>query len=249
MAAPVRHLGRARSGLRLRARIASSSAASSPSRAGRSRPPAPSPCTVRGFEMRSRHDAHRGHRPAAGRSGRPRDAAAHRAGPGPGRCRRGCRRRPRAGRAPAPGCRAPRRRSCSTATASGRAVACARSSIRPRVVLYSAGGDPSLQVTARVAGADGLVDKAAPRRGAVRGASASSARGGSALPPLDREQLDAAAHRVDAGGPRAAGDARGPHRARRRRGDAAAGPAQAGAAHRAAARPAALAAAHARIPA
>src|ERR1700754_1934444 len=31
----------------------------------------------------------------------------------------------------------------------------------PRVVLYTADGDPSLPVTARVAGADGLVDKAA----------------------------------------------------------------------------------------
>ena len=62
----------------------------------------------------------------------------------------------------------------------------------------AAGGDPTLPVTARVAGADGLVDKAAPRRGALRGDPAASRAAQTALPPLDREQLDAAAHRVDA---------------------------------------------------
>jgi DNA-binding NarL/FixJ family response regulator len=67
----------------------------------------------------------------------------------------------------------------------------------PRVVLYSAGGDPSLPVTARVAGADGLVDKAAPAEELFE-AIRCVARGQTALPPLDREQLDAAAHRVDA---------------------------------------------------
>ena len=66
----------------------------------------------------------------------------------------------------------------------------------PRVVLYSAGGDPSLPVTARVAGADGLVDKAAPAEELFE-AIRMVARGASALPPLDREQLDLAAHRVD----------------------------------------------------
>jgi DNA-binding NarL/FixJ family response regulator len=66
----------------------------------------------------------------------------------------------------------------------------------PRVVLYSAGGDPSLPVTARVAGADGLVDKAAPAAELFE-AIRMVARGASALPPLDREQLDLAAHRVD----------------------------------------------------
>jgi len=66
----------------------------------------------------------------------------------------------------------------------------------PRVVLYSAGGDPSLPVTARVAGADGLVDKAAPAEELFE-AIRMVARGASALPPLDREQLDRAAHRVD----------------------------------------------------
>jgi DNA-binding NarL/FixJ family response regulator len=67
----------------------------------------------------------------------------------------------------------------------------------PRVVLYSAGGDPALPVTARVAGADGLVDKAAPAEELFE-AIRLVARGATALPPLDREQLDVAAHRVDA---------------------------------------------------
>jgi DNA-binding NarL/FixJ family response regulator len=66
----------------------------------------------------------------------------------------------------------------------------------PRVVLYVGGGDPSLAVTARVAGADGLVDKAAPAAELFE-AIRLVARGDSALPPLDREQLDAAAHRVE----------------------------------------------------
>src|SRR4051795_8512949 len=85
----------------------------------------------------------------------------------------------------------------------------------PRVVLYSAGGDPTLPVTARVAGADGLVDKAAAPeelfdaiRRVARGDTAlppldreplhpPPPRGARGLPPLDREQLDAAAHRVE----------------------------------------------------
>ena len=66
----------------------------------------------------------------------------------------------------------------------------------PRVVLYSASGDRSLPVTARVAGADGLVDKAAPAEELFE-AIRMVARGVDALPPLDREQLDAAAHRVE----------------------------------------------------
>ena len=66
----------------------------------------------------------------------------------------------------------------------------------PRVVLYAAGEDPALPVTARVAGADGLVDKAAPAEELFE-AVRMVARGASALPPLDREQLDRAAHRVD----------------------------------------------------
>ena len=66
----------------------------------------------------------------------------------------------------------------------------------PRVVLYSAGTDAALPVTARVAGADGIVDKAAPAAELFE-AIRMVARGASALPPLDREQLDLAAHRVD----------------------------------------------------
>jgi DNA-binding NarL/FixJ family response regulator len=66
----------------------------------------------------------------------------------------------------------------------------------PRVVLYSSGVDASLPVTARVAGADGLVDKAASAEELFE-AIRLVARGETALPPLDREQLDAAAHRVE----------------------------------------------------
>ena len=63
----------------------------------------------------------------------------------------------------------------------------------PRVIVYTAEVDALM---ARVAGADGLVDKAtepAELFEAIRVV----ARGGSALPPLDREDLDAAAHRID----------------------------------------------------
>jgi DNA-binding NarL/FixJ family response regulator len=66
----------------------------------------------------------------------------------------------------------------------------------PRVVLYTADADPSLPVTARVAGADGLVDKAATPEELYE-AIRVVARGGGALPRLDRAQLDAAAHRVE----------------------------------------------------
>jgi DNA-binding NarL/FixJ family response regulator len=66
----------------------------------------------------------------------------------------------------------------------------------PRVVLYTADADPSLPVTARVAGADGLVDKAADPPELFE-AIRVVARGGNALPPLDRGQLDLAAHRVE----------------------------------------------------
>jgi DNA-binding NarL/FixJ family response regulator len=67
----------------------------------------------------------------------------------------------------------------------------------PRVVLYSSGSDPTLAVTARVAGADGLVDKsAAPAE--LFEAIRVVARGGVALPPIGRKELDAAADKVDA---------------------------------------------------
>ena len=66
----------------------------------------------------------------------------------------------------------------------------------PRVILYSADDDPALVLLSRVAGADGLVDKAADPTvlfEAVRVVG----RGGTALPPVSAELLDAAAHRVD----------------------------------------------------
>jgi DNA-binding NarL/FixJ family response regulator len=68
----------------------------------------------------------------------------------------------------------------------------------PRVVLYSAdaGADPALGLLARVAGADGLVDKAAPPV-ELFDAIRVVARGGSALPPVDAAELDAAAHRIE----------------------------------------------------
>ena len=52
-------------------------------------------------------------------------------------------------------------------------------------------------VTARVAGADGLGRQGRPGGRALRGDPRWSRRGGDALPPLDRAQLDAAAHRVE----------------------------------------------------
>src|SRR3954453_1550451 len=66
----------------------------------------------------------------------------------------------------------------------------------PRVVLYSSGTDKARPATARVPGAEGLVDRGA-RAGELLEAIRRVARGGSALPPLDREQLDLAAHRVE----------------------------------------------------
>ncbi len=63
----------------------------------------------------------------------------------------------------------------------------------PRVVLY---GAPSLAVAARVAGADGLVSKEADPAELYE-AIRLVARGESALPPLERAQLDAAAHQVE----------------------------------------------------
>ena len=63
----------------------------------------------------------------------------------------------------------------------------------PRVIIYTAEIDP---LTARVAGADGLVDKAAEPAELFEAVRV-VARGGFALPPLEREDLDAAAHRID----------------------------------------------------
>jgi DNA-binding NarL/FixJ family response regulator len=66
----------------------------------------------------------------------------------------------------------------------------------PRVILYAGDMDPVLGLLARVAGADGLVDKAAEPV-ALFDAIRVVARGGSALPPVDTVELDAAAHRID----------------------------------------------------
>src|SRR5690349_1370922 len=66
----------------------------------------------------------------------------------------------------------------------------------PRVVLYAAVDDPALNVTARVAGADGLVSKEADAE-RLYAALRAVGRGGTALPALDRAQLDAVAHRVE----------------------------------------------------
>jgi DNA-binding NarL/FixJ family response regulator len=66
----------------------------------------------------------------------------------------------------------------------------------PRVILYAADPDATLGLLARVAGADGLVDKAAAPV-ALFDAVRMVARGGTALPPVDAAELEAAAHRID----------------------------------------------------
>jgi DNA-binding NarL/FixJ family response regulator len=63
----------------------------------------------------------------------------------------------------------------------------------PRVIVYTGEIDALM---ARVAGADGLVDKTA-EPAELFDAIRVVARGGSALPPLEREELDDAAHRID----------------------------------------------------
>ena len=65
--------------------------------------------------------------------------------------------------------------------------------LEPRVILYTADIDA---LTARVAGADGVVDKASEPAELFE-AIRVVARGGSALPPLDRNEMDDAAQRVD----------------------------------------------------
>jgi DNA-binding NarL/FixJ family response regulator len=67
----------------------------------------------------------------------------------------------------------------------------------PRVILYHAEPDPALGLIARIAGADGLVDKSA-EPAELFDAVRRVARGGSVLPPVDPEQYDAAAQRVAA---------------------------------------------------
>ena len=64
------------------------------------------------------------------------------------------------------------------------------------MIVYTGAASDAVQVLARVAGADGIVDKAAPPSELFE-AIRHVARGGSALPPLTRAQLDAAAHSVE----------------------------------------------------
>jgi len=66
----------------------------------------------------------------------------------------------------------------------------------PRIVLYTAETDGALAILARVACVDGLVDKVADPATLFE-AIRVVARGGTALPVPEREQLDAAAHRVE----------------------------------------------------
>jgi len=66
----------------------------------------------------------------------------------------------------------------------------------PRVIVYTAGTDRTLALRARVAGADGLVDKAAPPDELFEAVRV-VARGATALPAIAAHDLDAAAHLID----------------------------------------------------
>jgi DNA-binding NarL/FixJ family response regulator len=66
----------------------------------------------------------------------------------------------------------------------------------PRVIFYTSLPDDEVELLARVAGADGIVDKSAAPVDLFE-AIRIVARGDTALPPLTRAQLDAAAHRVE----------------------------------------------------
>jgi DNA-binding NarL/FixJ family response regulator len=66
----------------------------------------------------------------------------------------------------------------------------------PRVILYTADPEGALVLLARIACADGLVDKADDPRDLFE-AIRVVARGGASLPPIDPERLDAAAHQID----------------------------------------------------
>jgi DNA-binding NarL/FixJ family response regulator len=66
----------------------------------------------------------------------------------------------------------------------------------PRVVLYHADDDPALGLLARVAGADGMLDKAADPAELFEVIRV-VARGDSALPPVEAAELEAAAHRIE----------------------------------------------------
>jgi DNA-binding NarL/FixJ family response regulator len=66
----------------------------------------------------------------------------------------------------------------------------------PRVILYTSDPDGDLGLLARVACADGIVDKAAEPQELFE-AIRVVARGAAALPPLEPEHLEAAAHLVE----------------------------------------------------
>jgi DNA-binding NarL/FixJ family response regulator len=66
----------------------------------------------------------------------------------------------------------------------------------PRVILYTSDPDGDLVLLARIASADGIVDKAAEPPELFE-AIRIVGRGGSSLPPLEPEHLEAAAHAVD----------------------------------------------------
>lgn len=66
----------------------------------------------------------------------------------------------------------------------------------PAVLLYSAYADGSLAIPAVLAGADGLVHKGAPAQELYESIRC-VARGDSVLPPVTREQLEEANHRLD----------------------------------------------------
>jgi DNA-binding NarL/FixJ family response regulator len=66
----------------------------------------------------------------------------------------------------------------------------------PRVILYTAEPDSDVVLLARIACADGIVDKAAEPQ-ALFEAIRIVARGGVALPALEPEMFEAAAHRID----------------------------------------------------
>jgi DNA-binding NarL/FixJ family response regulator len=66
----------------------------------------------------------------------------------------------------------------------------------PRVVFYTSAHEPTLAVIVRVAGADGLVDKAA-EPAVLFEAIRVVARGGVSLPPIGPKDLEAAAGKVD----------------------------------------------------
>lgn len=65
----------------------------------------------------------------------------------------------------------------------------------PAVLLYSAYAEAALTIPARLAGADGLVSKAAPAN-ELYDAIRRVARGERVLPPISRELLDAAGNRL-----------------------------------------------------